>query len=712
MAIRLQGALDNDILIATRKFLADGVPADVNSLWTAFQRTNSALKRKPKKVLQASIERVLDFIGVPDDLDSEAEIENRVTESDTATDLMNRSLRANLSAPREVAPSPQQDGDEPRKRRIANGEPIPKRQKADKPSVEAPTDVSLDDIGGIDNIIDQLKELLVRPLLFPEEFSNMKVKIPKGILLHGPPGCGKTMISRAFAAEMGLPFVEILGPSIVSGMSGESERGVRERFEEAKKNAPCMIFLDEIDAIAPKRDTSQSQMEKRIVAQLLVSMDDLDRDPSKPVIVLATTNRPDSIDPALRRGGRFDTEINIPVPNESIRQHILQALTREAPLADDVDFGRLAKMTAGFVGSDLHDLVNKAGSWQLSQYFEALEAQARDTTVNMEADGVRDRASRGVQQLVARARRTDLPRPAGFDERRITMEAFLAVLPGITPSSKREGFATIPDVSWDDIGALQKVREQLQTAIVEPIKQPELYAAVGITAPTGVLLWGPPGCGKTLLAKAVAAESKANFISIKGPELLNKFVGESEAAVRRVFSRARSSVPCVIFIDELDALVPRRDDAGSESSARVVNTFLTELDGLSERQGIWVIAATNRPDIIDDAMLRPGRLETPLFVDLPGPGERVEILRALLRNKPVDNLAEIAELARTEACNGYSGADLGALLRQAGQHAIHRKVARLEYQDFQYACTQVKGSVNKKVMNRFEALKERFAQRY
>ncbi|KAK4547279.1 hypothetical protein LTR36_000934 [Oleoguttula mirabilis] len=713
MAIRLQGALDNDLLVATRKFLADGIHADVDSLWTAVQRSNSALKRKPKKVLQASIERVLDFIGVPDEIDSEAELEIRAPEDNTAADIMNRSLRANLSAPRERAQtSPERDGEEPRKRRMANGEPIPKRQKAEKQSVEAPKDVSLEDIGGIDNIIEQLTELLVQPLFFPEVYASMKVKIPRGILLHGPPGCGKTMISRACAAEMGLPFVEILGPSIVSGMSGESERGLRERFEEAKKNAPCMIFLDEIDAIAPKRDTSQSQMEKRIVAQLLVSMDDLDRDPSKPVIVLATTNRPDSIDPALRRGGRFDTEINIPVPNESVRQHILQAQTREAPLAEDVDFAKLAKMTAGFVGSDLHDLVNKAGSWQLSRYFEALRAQARDVTVNMEVDGGRNRAYGGFRLLVARSRRTDLPQPPGFEEPRITMESFLAVLPGITPSSKREGFATIPDVSWDDIGALQRVREELQTAIVEPIKHPDLYAAVGITAPTGVLLWGPPGCGKTLLAKAVAAESKANFISVKGPELLNKFVGESEAAVRRVFARARSSVPCVIFFDELDALVPRRDDAGSESGARVVNTLLTELDGLSERQGIYVIAATNRPDIIDDAMLRPGRLETPLFVDLPGPEERVEILKALLRNKPIDNIPEIAALARTAACDGYSGADLGALLRQAGQHAIRRRVGRLEYQDFEYACTQVKGSVGKKAMARFEALKERFSERY
>ena len=719
--MRLQGALDNEVLIATRRFLSEGIAPDVGELYSAIQKSNSSLKRRPKKVLQASFERVLEFIG-PSlkadgsvSSDSEAAIER--LERDTAADAMNRSLRASLAGPtiaRESAPqSPQINGDDgaAKKRRMANGEPTPKRPRAEKAAATPPSDVSLEDIGGIDEIIVRMKELLVRPLLYPERFHRMKVPLPKGILLHGPPGCGKTMLSRAVAAEIGLPFVEILGPSIVSGMSGESERGIRERFEEAKKAAPCIVFVDEIDAIAPKRDTSQSQMEKRIVAQLLVSMDELTRDQDKPVIVLATTNRPDSIDPALRRGGRFDTEINIPVPNESIREQILRAQMRESPVAEDVDFKLLAKLTAGFVGSDLHDLVGKAGSWQLSQYFEAVEAQARDVEMDIDSDYKGGKAVKGFKQLVARSRRQDLPEPPGFEDDKISMNAFRVVLPTITPSSKREGFATVPDVSWDDIGALKTVREELQTAIVEPIKDPELYASVGINAPTGVLLWGPPGCGKTLLAKAVAAESKANFISIKGPELLNKFVGESEAAVRRVFTRARSSVPCVIFFDELDALVPRRDDSVSESSARVVNTLLTELDGLSERQGIYVIAATNRPDIIDEAMLRPGRLETPLFVDLPGPQERIEILAALLRHsKAVDNVEKVALIAGTDACQGYSGADLGALLREAGHNAIRRRSKRLDAADFLLATEKVRGSVGD--MRRYYELRKKFAQRY
>jgi ribosome biogenesis ATPase len=709
---RLLGALDNDVNIAVGKFLEVGVPADIDSIYIAIQRSNSSIKRKPKKVLQQSIERCLDFRGATEDSgdDSEAALEKETAAQVPDASLMNRSLRANLSSGPSRAPSPPPVDDVTKKRRAANGEALPKRQKTDKVSVAPPGDVSLYDIGGIEDVLNQLKELLILPLLRPRKYIETNVSLPRGILLHGPPGCGKTMISRAFAAAIGVPFIEILGPSIVSGMSGESEKGVRERFEEAKKHAPCLIFIDEIDAIAPKRESSASQMEKRIVAQLLVSIDELERDKEKPVIVLAATNRPDALDPALRRGGRFDTEINIGVPNEQVRAAIMRAQTRGLQLAPDVDFNSLAKRTAGFVGADLKDLAGKAGSWQMAQYREALERQAEDLEQTMDLDDIREISptAQSIMRLISTARRTDIPEPPGFEETAITMAAFDAVLPTITPSSKREGFATIPDVSWEDIGALASVREELQTAIVDPIQNPERYAAVGISAPTGVLLWGPPGCGKTLLAKAVAAESKANFISIKGPELLNKYVGESEAAVRRVFMRARSSVPCVIFFDELDALVPRRDDSISEASSRVVNMLLTELDGLSTRAGIYVIGATNRPDMIDDAMMRPGRLETRLFVDLPGASERVEILRALIRNKPIP--AEVAEIAALDACHGYSGADLESLIRKAGQHALKNQKFKVEKEDFEFAVQSIKGSVGS--MDKYYKLRDKFMHRH
>ncbi|KAH9809596.1 putative AAA domain-containing protein, partial [Teratosphaeria destructans] len=456
--MRLSGALDNDVLVVTRKLLAEGVPAEPEALWTALHRSNSSLKRRPKRVLLSTLERVLDFLGLPDrpdgdlvpdrpdddddddDDDSEAEMDYK-TQDSAPVQAMNRSLRANLAPTPTPGPPPGSSAedlpaDERRRRqqqRMANGEPLPKRAKTmdqSGPAPPPPTDVSLSDLGGIDPIIDQLSNLLIRPLLCPHVYARMHVALPKGILLHGPPGCGKTLIARAFAASLALPFVEILGPSIVSGMSGESEKGVRDRFEEAKRNAPCLLFLDEIDAIAPKRETSQSGMEKRIVTQLLVSMDELDRDPSRPVIVLATTNRPDSLDPALRRGGRFDTEINIPVPNEHVRERILRAQTRHTPVADDVDFPELAKRTAG-------------------SFFERLERPGPDPGDPAPPTTAAQRAERRIVDL----RTHDL---AALDYDPISMAAFAATLPTIVPSSKREGFATIPDVSWDDIGALQR----------------------------------------------------------------------------------------------------------------------------------------------------------------------------------------------------------------------------------------------------------------
>lgn len=711
---RLASALDNEIHICVQKFVNDGVQANSTSLYNAIQKSNSSLKRKPKKLVLGGIERVLEFMDVndrSDSDDSDARIERTISERKLDSEAMNKSLRQNL-VPRPAEnghSSPAEVGEgEGRKRRMGNGEPFPKRPKTtEKPSVEPPNDLTLWDIGGMGHVIKRLEKLVAAPLMAPEMYQKLHVKMPNGILFHGPPGCGKTMLSRAFAGALGCPFIEIMGPSIVSGMSGESEKAIRERFDEAKRNAPCLVFMDEIDAIAPKRETSQSQMEKRIVAQILVSMDDLQRDTSKPVIVLATTNRPDSIDPALRRGGRFDTEINVPVPNERARQLILEAQTRETPLSDDIDFEELAKMTAGFVGADLHDLVSKAASWQLDKYFEACKAQISDGVEVMDVDFERNQ---DVQVLSAyrffeRMKRVDLLPPSGFEDMRLTMESFLATLPTITPSSKREGFATIPNVSWNDIGALQKVREALQAAIVRPIKNPEIYKLLDITTPAGVLLWGPPGCGKTLLAKAVAAESKANFISVKGPELLNKFVGESEAAVRRLFTRARSSVPCVIFFDELDALVPRRDESGSEASSRVVNTLLTELDGLEERAGIYIVGATNRPDMIDEAMLRPGRLDRRLFVDLPGKDERAEIMTTLLRRKPTEDVQQILQIT-IEDCEGYSGADLGHLLHEAGQFTVDRNASAISPDDVRSATRKIMPSVQN--IEQYHRLRKKF----
>lgn len=711
----LAHALDKDTAIAVQRLLGDGVKAEVSTLYQAIQRSNSSLKRRPKRVLEDSIERVLTQLDIDDGSDSEASLDQEGDSNLPDADVMNRALRMNLASQQQsrtsTPPPTQQDksSDSAARKRRTNGEALPKRQKVAESAPMPPADVSILDLGEMPEVLKQFIDLLVSPLSLAADYRRIGLTLPRGILLHGPPGCGKTTITRAFASALGLPFVQIQGPSIVSGMSGESEKGIREKFSEAKKHAPCLLFIDEIDAIAPKRETSQSQMEKRIVAQLLLSMDDLGEDDTAPVIVLAATNRPDSLDPALRRGGRFGAEICIGVPNEAMRASILKAQTRRMTLSPDVDFKVLAKSTAGFVGADLKDLVDRAGNWQMQGLKEAYIQQANQlqgTPSDADAN-LNEKCLNVINALTWRAKQKDLPRPAGFEQSAVSMQAFLAVLPGITPSSKREGFATIPNVSWADVGALDNVRAQLEMAVVQPIVNPERFANVGLSAPTGVLLCGPPGCGKTLLAKAVAAESKANFISVKGPELLDKYVGESEAAVRRLFGRARASAPCIIFFDELDALAPRRDGSASEASARVVNMLLTELDGLGDRGDVFVIGATNRPDIIDEAMMRPGRFETPLFVDLPGPDERVEILKTIFRAKRVQ--LEYAEIARNEACTGFTGADLRALWTKAAQQTVQRGGDAVSEADLQVALAATQRSVLDP--GRYEAMKRRFHRR-
>lgn len=562
--------------------------------------------------------------------------------------------------------------------------------------------VTLNDIGGIDNIIQQLLELIAMPLSHPEIYEQLGSDIPRGVLLHGPPGCGKTMLANAVANELGVAFISISAPSVVSGMSGESEKKLRDIFAEAKELAPCLVFIDEIDAITPKRETVQREMERRIVAQLLTCMDDvsLERTGGRPVMVIGATNRPDSLDPALRRGGRFDHEICMSVPDQEARERILATMSRRLRLEGAMDFKEIAKRTAGFVGADINALVAAAGVGAIKRIFGEMNIVKKD----------------GQGSLIAQflAQHQERLTPEQLEPLSIQETDFLNAIPYVQPSSKREGFATVPDVTWDDVGAMKPIREELEYAIVEPIRRPEIYQAAGIGAPSGVLLWGPPGCGKTLLAKAVANESRANFISVRGPELLNKYVGESERAVRQVFVRARASVPCVIFFDELDALVPRRDDANSEASSRVVNTLLTELDGVGDRQGVFVVAATNRPDIIDAAMLRPGRLDKQLFVELPDSSERSEILHTVAKNTPLYGV-DLSVVAKDERCRNFSGADLAALVREASVLALRDilKGSASEVQvtplHFEKAFGKVRPSVSDTERHRYYAMRERLA---
>ncbi|KAF8315865.1 AAA-domain-containing protein [Clavulina sp. PMI_390] len=600
----------------------------------------------------------------------------------------------------------------------------------------SPPTARLSDLGGVQTCVEKILELVAMPIAHPEVYIHTGVQPPRGVLLHGPPGCGKTLLANAIAGEVGVPFISISAPSIVSGMSGESEKTLREAFDEAAKHAPAILFIDEIDAITPKRESAQREMERRIVAQFLTCMDELswEKTDNKPVIVIGATNRPDSLDSALRRAGRFDHEIAMTVPDEVGREQILRVHSARLKLSGDFNFKALAKATPGYVGADLGALTGAAGVIAVKRIFRELAEKPlafvaaaaaprqEERAQVMEVEGENDDAML-VDEDSAGSQLAQPPLPSAIDgppssstalqpsditkplplgtissflathpspltpnelaPLTITYADFLTALTQVQPSSKREGFATIPDVTWRDIGALRNIREELQMAIVQPIRRPEIFKRVGVSSSVGVLMWGPPGCGKTLLAKAVARESRANFISVKGPELLNKYVGESERAVRQVFMRAQSSSPCVVFFDELDALVPRRDDSLSEASARVVNTLLTELDGLSTRKEVYVIAATNRPDMIDPAMCRPGRLDKLLYVDLPDAEGRADIVKTVLRKVPLggekeQTLNAILDVVRSAQCDGYSGADLAALVREAGVLALRETLQSLD----------------------------------
>ena len=503
--------------------------------------------------------------------------------------------------------------------------------------------VSYDDIGGLGDAVRQVREMIELPLKHPELFKRLGVEAPKGVLLHGPPGTGKTMLAKAVAGETSSNFISIGGPEIVSKFYGESEGKLREIFKDAEENAPSIIFIDEIDSIAPKRGDTQGEEERRIVAQLLSLMDGLNA--RGRVVVIGATNRPNSIDEALRRPGRFDREIEIGVPDRHGRLEILQIHTRGMPLDKDVDLQSLADKTHGYVGADIAALCREAAMAALRRVLP--DVNSEDDTIPTEV----------------------------LNSINVTAADFIEAMKGLQPSAMREVLIEKPNVRWEDIGALEDAKQQLREAVEWPLKYDKIFAHMNAKPPKGILLYGPPGTGKTMLAKAVATESEANFISVKGPEFLNKYVGESEKAVRETFRKARMASPCVVFMDEIDSIAPVRgggDD--SQVTERVVSQILTELDGLEPMNDVVVIAATNRPDIIDPALLRPGRFDKAILVGPPDEASRKSILEIQLRSKPLADDVDIGALAKeTEGC---TGADLSAICNEAVMTAVRNLVAK------------------------------------
>ncbi len=496
--------------------------------------------------------------------------------------------------------------------------------------------ISYEDIGGLKREIGLVREMIELPLRHPELFQKLGIEPPKGVLLYGPPGTGKTMIAKAVASETDANFVSLSGPEIMSKYYGESEQKLREVFEEAERDAPTIIFIDEIDSIAPKREEVTGEVERRVVAQLLSLMDGLKT--RGEVIVIAATNRPNSIDEALRRGGRFDREIEIGIPDRNGRLQILYVHTRGMPLEKDLNLGDIADVTHGFVGADISSLAKEAAMHALRRILPDIKIEE------------------------------DIPQEV-MDKLEVKKSDFEEALKNIEPSAMREVFVEVPHIDWNDIGGLDKAKQELMEAVEWPLKYPELFEAVNTKPPRGIMLFGPPGTGKTLLAKAVASESEANFISIKGPELLSKYVGESERAVRETFRKAKQSAPTVIFFDEIDSIAPRRGmSSDSHVSERVVSQILTELDGVEELKDVVIVAATNRPDIVDPALLRPGRFDRLIYVRPPDKKAREKIFSIHLKGKPIADEVEISELAgMTE---GYVGADIESICREATMLAL------------------------------------------
>ncbi|MHB9286597.1 CDC48 family AAA ATPase [Halobacteriales archaeon Cl-PHB] len=553
--------------------------------------------------------------------------------------------------------------------------------------------VNYEDIGGLDDELEQVREMIELPMRHPELFQQLGIEPPKGVLLHGPPGTGKTLMAKAVANEIDAYFTDISGPEIMSKYYGESEEQLREVFEEAEENSPAVVFIDEIDSIAPKRGETSGDVERRVVAQLLSLMDGLDE--RGELIVIGATNRVDALDPALRRGGRFDREIEVGVPDKEGRKEILQVHTRGMPLSEDIDLDQYAENTHGFVGADIEQLAKESAMNALRRVRPELDLESDEIDAET------------------------------LERLEVTKQDFKSALKGIEPSALREVFVEVPDVTWEDVGGLENTKERLRETIQWPLEYPEVFEQMDMQSAKGVLMYGPPGTGKTLLAKAIANESQSNFISIKGPELLNKFVGESEKGVREVFEKARANAPTVVFFDEIDSIAGERGKNMGDSGVgeRVVSQLLTELDGLEELEDVVVIATTNRPDLIDAALLRPGRLDRHVHVPVPDEEARRKILEVHTRDKPLADDVDLDSLARRT--DGYVGADLQAVTREASMAASREFIRSVDPEDigesignvrvtaehFEQALNEVGPSVDEETRDRYEEIEERFDHR-
>ncbi len=538
--------------------------------------------------------------------------------------------------------------------------------------------ITYEDIGGLTEEVRKVRELVELPLKHPEIFSRLGIEPPKGVLLYGPPGTGKTLLAKAVANESEAHFILLNGPEIMSKFYGESEKKIREIFDEAEKNAPSIIFIDELDAIAPKREDTSGEVERRVVSQLLTMMDGLKA--RGRVVVIGATNRPNSLDPALRRPGRFDREVLISVPDKKGRLNILKIHTRGMPLTKDVDLDELSGKTHGFVGADINALAKEAAMSVLRRLLPKLKLE-EDTEIPKEV----------LEELI------------------VTKKDFDEALKVVRPSAMREVLVETPNIKWNDIGGIEKAKTELREAVEWPLKFPKSFESLGIKPPKGVLLYGPPGTGKTLLAKAVANESEANFIQVKGPELLSMWVGKSEEGVRKIFERARQVAPCVIFFDEIDSLASRRGmDQGTKVTERVLNQLLAEMDGIEDLSNVIVIGATNRPDMLDSAMMRPGRFDRIVYVDVPGKEGREQILKIHTKKMPLDKDVNLKKIA--DDTEGYTGADLQSLCREAAMLALREdKDAKIvKNKNFDEALKKVTPSVTKNDQERYKQIEQMY----